>query len=184
MKKIMLLSLISLSFIGCNMLCDQYMGSKAENHDLFYYDFGDFDTSAELADYIENKIAYKADIIDAWSQPQQIFERGYGDCDDFSILSLNIYKVELGIEGHIISVDSNQQLPSKPSVYGSYLRFDDDGSISLYRTKAVVSGGITDHATIVVEGYVLDVYTGMVIGEYEELKPYIGYIYEFNTIFN
>jgi hypothetical protein len=113
-----------------------------------------------LGEYIQTKVSYKADIgPDTWSSPQDTLARGYGDCDDYSILFINLIYILTGEKFSLILVDSN---------------------LTQYSSRAVVDGGFINHAIVQApngryvepqNGWFLDV-------------PKVGFKYTFHEVFN
>ena len=111
-------------FMGCSLV-NNYYDSEIENlldgKQLYYGDFEEIKTVQEIGYYLIQKIDYKVDEVEEWSNPEETLNRGYGDCDDYAILYLNILYVRFGIKGSLAVVNHSRE---------------------------IVNGGITNHVVV------------------------------------
>lgn len=154
MIKLIIIVLFILLFIGCDMMQDTYNYSKFDTMELHHDDYTDIDNYIEVSQWINDRVQPRPDKVDVWSAPATTISRGWGDCDDFSILFLNIVFIRFGIKGNLIALDYD----------------------NMYRT--VVEGGSINHIIVEIEGRYYDPFTGL---EYNVSK--VGYIYIFNELF-
>ena len=108
MKYLMLLLLLLM--LNCSIaysdMADSYYQQQAAGHELYYGDFSEIQTLQDISVWIMNNVYYKADETDSWDNPEEVIKRGYGDCDDFAILVMNIAYVRFGIEFDLVLVDT------------------------------------------------------------------------------
>lgn len=156
MKKILAIVLFLLLLISCDVLSDIYYFNLAKNHELYYGDFGEIETFEDISDFIKSKVHYQSDGKDIYSNPEEVLNRGYGDCDDYAILFMNIAYVELGLKfdlSLVYSTENNQ--------------------------REIDKGGWIDHAVVMLHGKLYSAYEGTIITEY-----YSSYHYTFYEVFN
>ena len=123
----MIIVLISLLTISCDMMIDANLTEKAEGHTLYETDFSGIDSYEDIAVWIEERVEYRSENTDEWLNPAETLARGYGDCDDFAILFINIAYFRFGVKGNLIAVDANQ-------------------------SRSIVSGGQVNHAIVEIQG--------------------------------
>ena len=138
MKKFLLLLSVFVLF-GCKSLTalDEYRDSiyaeRAAGHELYFGDFHEILTAYDISPWVMSHIVYVADEEDSWDNPEEVLLRGYGDCDDFTILVMNIAYVVFGIEFDLVLVDTE-------------------------KVRTIEEGGVINHASIAIGEYVYDVY--------------------------
>lgn len=113
-----------------------------------------------LGQYIQTKVSYKADVgPDQWSSPQETLARRYGDCDDYSILFINLIYILTGEKFSLILVDNN---------------------LTQYSSRAVVDGGYINHAIVQApNGRYVEPQNGLFLD-----VPKVGFKYTFHEVFN
>ena len=158
MKYIVLLVIL---FSGCNALIDADLESKATGHELYQIDIKSITVLTDISLYIKACIQYREDATDAWANPQETIERGYGDCDDMAILFMNIAYFEFGIKCDFVAVNS-ANVTKRDYPY----------------SQTIVSGGSVNHALVYYDGNYYDPLCGLVNCEK------VGYTYSFDEVFN
>lgn len=140
MKKIILGVLIVMSFscaldssfssIEISENTDRAIEEKINKTEIYYSE--DFDSLRNIADiinYMQSKIEYKIDSVDTWSSPKEVLNRGYGDCEDFAIVFMNIYYVVTGVKCNLINVLS-REVVNGGNVNHSMILLENDRIIS------------------------------------------------------
>ncbi len=100
------LSIIALS--SCNLMTSPIMANKRDKmylqnigqHKLYYLPvFETLDTHEKIANYISIHVDYRRDPknTDSGASPIEVLYRGFGDCEDLSILYANIAYYGMGI---------------------------------------------------------------------------------------
>ena len=106
MKKIILGMLVLLSF-GCSLYdvtADAFYESKIQRVAVYYHeDFLELQSIDDIVYYVNTHVTYKSEEADVWSTAKETLTRGYGDCEDFAILFMNIYYVMSGIKLDVAS---------------------------------------------------------------------------------
>jgi len=133
MKKAILLLLTIISITSCEDLFlthseyqDKEFTKRARNHELYDTSDYDFDSLAEIGGWISQNIKYKSDEgADDWANPEDTINRGYGDCEDRTILFMNMAYFAFGIE---------------PTLAG------------VYHSRHVAAGGDVNHAVVMIDG--------------------------------
>lgn len=113
MKKIILISLVSVLFMGCelsNVVSNMYYENNINKCDIYYGDFEDIKNESDIIKFINNNITYKVSDGYTWATPEEILTRGYGDCKEFTRLYLNILYVITGETGNGILVDYDRSI--------------------------------------------------------------------------
>jgi hypothetical protein len=145
---------------GCDLILNSdkmqdyyyYSKLKLSLSDIIYPSLEDLDA---ITKYVRLNVRYVADPNDVWQSPAQTMSLGSGDCEDKSILFMEILYKSLGIKANLIIVDTNQ-----------------------YRGKAVVSGGSINHAMIEINGKPFEPQTGLY-----EPNAIVKYRYTFDEVF-
>lgn len=144
--KIMII-LAVLSLCSCQMdiddLKDVGYSYLADGHELTYREeWTDIQTIQQAAQWAKAEIYYEDDgDLDIWSNPEIVLSRGYGDCDDYALLMMNICYVALNIKPDLV------------------LRLVEDRTVDI--------GGSVNHCEIRIGGENYSVYTGLCLGEIE-----------------
>lgn len=94
----------------------------------------DLKTLQDVATYVHGLLTYKADFIEEVVDPEVSVERGYGDCDDFTLVFMSVAYYALGSECTLITTD---------------------------RVRTVEDGGVPYHVTFCLNNQAYDVYTGL-----------------------
>ena len=175
MKKIIKIILIILLFSlsSCELYkswenheIDKTMKERVSGHEIFWYDFGDFSDHESMDKTIyyivQCVIRENVEAVETGEEripgPKETWERGYGNCNGFSLLLANILFVEIGI---------------KVSIVFSVLPEEEDTS-----SRTIVEGGYFNHTAIYYKGQVYEPQNGFPVDDYS-----ICYIYDFNEIF-
>ncbi|TET97720.1 MAG: hypothetical protein E3J23_08560 [Candidatus Stahlbacteria bacterium] len=162
MKKILMLTILIMAFSGCSSLWpttdelhDNIFSERASGHNIYYGDFSEILVIEDISPWIMSRIVYMPDEGDKWDDPEVVLKRGYGDCDDFAILVMNIAYVVFGIEFDLVLVDTNL-------------------------VRIIEEGGDINHASVAIENIVFDVYN---LSRYSLDIP-IAFRYTFWKVFN
>jgi hypothetical protein len=109
MKKIIILLLVVGFSFGCslyNELADDVYESRIQKSEVYYHeDFTSLRTVKDIQDYVYNTLQYAKDTTDTWNMAKETLTKGYGDCEDFAILFMNIYYVVFGEKLDFVLVD-------------------------------------------------------------------------------
>jgi hypothetical protein len=135
MKKIIIL-VVLVSLSGCRMLNFIDMAMYSFLDDVEYYDFAEYDLSEvhnfkQIGDMNRRLITYKSDIGEQIDSPRVAVMRGFGDCDEFSLIFMCIAKEALGIKMSLVIVDTTDYVLSNGTT-----------------GRTVVNGGIGNHLTV------------------------------------
>jgi hypothetical protein len=143
MKKIFLIFIVVIEFLGCDIYIDKQFSDIAEGHTLYYLpEWKDLDTYPKIAKWINNHVNYKTEsrYEHNWQNPEYTLQRGYGDCEDIALLFMNIYYVSTGNKMDLILV--------------------------LLSNKQIVKGGKIDHAMLLYQNAIIETYSaGSVLNE-------------------
>lgn len=101
---------------------------------LYYDDYSSIETYQDISIWINSKIYYKSETVDWWSSPQETVERGYGDCDDYARLFINIAYIVFGDKGNLVAIDASQ--------------------------RTIVDGGPVNHAIVEINGHLYEAQLG------------------------
>lgn len=147
---------------------DEYRDEKyseyAYGHELYfgveepYFKWKEIELPEDVSKWINSNIKYIEDEYEEFSNPEKVLKRGYGDCDDFAILVVNILYVRFGIKADLVLLDS----------YTNEVKY-----------KTIINGGVVNHAAVRYNGVVYDVYDLRRI----YVNPIIGYLYPFEHVF-
>lgn len=142
-----------LALTSCSFAGDIYFSEVYKDTPLYYGDFNEVKTRDDICRFIHERVEYRSDFIDSKSSPRETLKNGYGDCEDFSILYLNILYVVFREKGELVLVDSADE-------------------------RTIEKGGIITHAIVrLPSGKLLEPQTGKIV-DYP-----IGYSYVFDDIF-
>ena len=113
MEKIIII-LIGIVFTGCtleyspeelNQLQDDEFNSKINKTEIYYNnDFNDLKTIEDIIFYMRSNIELRFEEVDTWSTAEETLSRGYGDCEDFAIVFMNIYYIVAGNKSDLVAV--------------------------------------------------------------------------------
>lgn len=136
MKKIILGFLIVFGLIGCGRDIMIDIAYYEELDPIKFYDFAEYDLSniktfTDIGYFLQAHITYKDDNPNKFSGAENTMKRGYGDCEDYVIVFINIAYIVFGIKMDLLIVDTTN--------------------------RTVVNGGIGDH---VIVGYNGKTYSG------------------------
>ena len=140
MKSIMPIIFLSLISTSCafNMAADMYYLEFYKDTPLYYGDFSEIKTHKDIYTFIHNRVVYKADSFDNKSSPQETLQNGFGDCEDFTLLYLNILYVVFREKGELVLVDSSE--------------------------RKIEEGGCTDHVIVrLPSGFLVEPQTGILV---------------------
>jgi len=76
---------------------------------LFYGNFNEINSFEDIAEWIGKNVRYANEYVDHWDDPKVTVLRGYGDCDDYAILFMNIAYVRWGIELDFVAVNRHDR---------------------------------------------------------------------------
>ena len=119
MKKIVLILLVLVS-VGCSLydsiyseIADDTYEREIQKANIFYHeDFYTLHSISDIQEYLNKNMEYKSDggDGDVWSTAKEIFTRGYGDCEDYAILFINIYYVVFGVKLSVVAIASYREV--------------------------------------------------------------------------
>lgn len=176
MKKILSLLIAVLFTASCTLYSQAIEDSRDEFRDEYYSElvtghevyFGTdeqnaewmkFETVPEVSAWVVKNIKYVEDASEEFSNPEVVLERGYGDCDDFALLIMNIIYVRFDIKTDLILLDAYIN-PSTES-------------------RVIIEGGSINHATIGYNGQVFYLYDLRIC----YIEPIVGYAFSFDYTF-
>jgi hypothetical protein len=193
MKKILvILSVIfSVIIVGCNITAEENMDAdfleKAKGHKLYNFNLGIVDIQDDLDErvdklsiWISENTRYVSDEkgYDIWSDPKVTVDRGYGDCDDFAILLMDLIYYEMNMVSNFVAVDANKVSLRDPDqvkyMSQSVINIIDASNI---RNDAIVGGGIPNHVLVELCGRLYDGRCGRVYCDSIEFR------YQFHEVF-
>jgi hypothetical protein len=92
------------------------------NHQLYYGDFSEIETPSDIDEWIWERFTY---VEGPLIEPELALSLGYGDCDTFSLLFLNILKVRFDIEYDITLLQISERvyhatISSNSTLYDAY----------------------------------------------------------------
>lgn len=106
MKKIILLSIVIILFVGCDMAHDVFFNIELGYHKIYRNDaFDGLDTAFECGQFLKANIKYVSRIGQLTQSPQETWEKKSGCCRDFSVLFCNIMFINTGIKWDAVAVD-------------------------------------------------------------------------------
>lgn len=154
---LMVLLIVVLS--GCDINNYAKIGDGFE---LYYTDYSEIETIDDIAPWICDRVTYRSDDSvygeDTFQSPKTTLESGYGDCEDFSLVWINIAFIKFGIKADLPMV-LMETLPEPMQ-------------------KTRVNGGSFDHVMVYYNGLVYEPQNDCV---YENVT--IEYIYTFDELF-
>ncbi|MFA5397173.1 MAG: hypothetical protein WC346_14280 [Methanogenium sp.] len=163
MKKNILVFIYILFILGCSqdIYFDYVYSNRASGHSLFYSEeFSSLKNEGDVIEYLWKNYSYEREYnSDIWKDPEAMVKDRAGDCDDYSLLFVNIMYVQLNIKTDIILVDMNSS------------------------SRAIIEGGVINHVVVAVGDSIYDPTNGRYMGEISELPYKIGYRYSFDEIF-
>jgi hypothetical protein len=140
MKKIVLILLVLMS-LSCSLydvVADAVYEIRIQKADIYYHeDFESLHTIEDIQDYLYDNLAYKADTTDSWSNAEKTFSEGYGDCDDFAILFMNIYYIVFGDKLDFALIDYFRTVSEGGSTVGHVALITPQGEIISARGEGI-----------------------------------------------
>lgn len=160
MKKVLLIVFVIIGLASCDILSsiiDTTTYGLLEG--IEFYDFADYDLTGidsyrDIARWIQMRVEYKADFLEAFSSPEETLRRRSGDCEDYAFLFANIAYLTMGIKMDVVIL----YLPTG---------------------RTVVEGGIGNHIDVYYDGLIISAQRGY-ISYYQEVL----YTYTFNEVFH
>lgn len=114
MRKLIVIMIICLSGCALDTQSDfnnATLEGRINKSEIYYNDdFYYLDSIADICHYIMYNVNYKADRGDIWSDPKTTLTRGYGDCEDMTILFMNIYYIVFGEKCELVTVNSSRKV--------------------------------------------------------------------------
>jgi hypothetical protein len=159
--RIFIFLLLIINITGCKFISDIYYncyyGILIEGKKL-YYDkrFSEIEKNFEsIANWIKENIEYTIETktSDTFKNPERAIKEGYGDCDTYTILFMNIAYFVMDIKVDCVLVNPSERI--------------------------IIDGGLTNHAEIWYNGYCYDIYSGY---RYP-LGVSVGFLYYFEWVF-
>jgi hypothetical protein len=147
-NKVLLLLILIIVFMGCQVgvnpevavektpeELDAYYENVICGKEIYYSEKFTKATSPMLIGFwIFCTLDYASDDVDEGASPRETMERGYGDCEDFCILFVNIYYINTGKKLDI--------------------------GIVRYNDRAIVNGTWGNHAVVLDEDIIIEGQTG------------------------
>ena len=159
MKKILIVLFVIMWLSSCDILSYAIdtttydMLNNVEFYDFADYDLTGIDSYRDIARWINARVQYKADTLEYFSSPEDTLRRGLGDCEDFSMLYINIAKIVLDIEMDLVI-------------------------LNIPVLRVIVEGGIGNHVDVHYNGVLYSAQLGI-----ERFPTPILYIYTFDEVF-
>ena len=111
MKKILGVILVVLTLSSCEQIInygtDAATGSRYSDMDIYYGPFLGVETEADIPYWMDMHVHYKTNK-DTVQSPEEFVSSGYGDCDEFALLYLDIMYVVFRKKGEICIVKSGR----------------------------------------------------------------------------
>ena len=63
------------------------------------------ESPGDLANWLLSRFQYKVEVPDRWQSPQETIDKGYGDCEDFAVLSSRILEEKFNLKNDIVIVE-------------------------------------------------------------------------------
>jgi len=96
-----------------------------DKSDLYYDDYSGINSYCDIGTWMNDRVEYIADRYgDDWASPVETIERGYGDCEDFARLFLNILFIRFGIKGNMVLVETTRTYVNGGDVNHAYVEID------------------------------------------------------------
>jgi hypothetical protein len=81
--------------------------------DVTLYDFEEYNLSHVdnfygIANLISERVRFKSDYGEEFSTPENTWDRGYGDCEDFCFLFANLAYLRFGIKMNLIIMNTDE----------------------------------------------------------------------------
>ncbi len=162
MKKILFVLFPILLLTSCDIILneaiDYFQEAAVTNKSLYDGDFPEMKTFEEVAAYVMENIDYiQDDLLTPVAGPKESLERGYGDCDEFSLAFMNVAFFTLGIKFDFAST----LVP--------------EGSTA---NRHIGEGGIINHALVMLDGVLYSAYNGRPCPDLP-----ISYYYYFDEVY-
>jgi hypothetical protein len=127
MKRFIIVLFAIFSLSSCkdmyNEVTDIYYWNELANLELYYGDFTEVHNDLYISYWISRNIAYKK--TDEILSPRNILKRGYGDCNDYAILYMNIMYVRFGKKCSLCLVDTSRNIINGGKVNHAIVRLPD-----------------------------------------------------------
>ncbi len=135
---------------------DKNLYNKMENIESYpkgYMHLENIETFKDISIFLKENIYYKSEYPDKWSSPKTVLERGYGDCEDYAILFMDIAYYCLGIKVDLVIVNISN--------------------------RRIVNGQRSNHADIYYNGEIFSVMRGI----YYQEDLDIQFLYTYSEVF-
>ncbi|MBN2365530.1 MAG: hypothetical protein JXR86_08965 [Spirochaetales bacterium] len=76
-----------------------------DRYKLLTGNFRGINSHEDIARYIKDNVRYEIENFDVWTSPSETLNRGYGDCDDYALLYMNLAYLNLGIKMDFVAVN-------------------------------------------------------------------------------
>lgn len=114
----------------CGILFCEYRDQEdplrnVEVEEMYDYDFeNDIQISSvkEALDYVASNMTYKNEENDYWQLPEQSYQWGTGDCEDYCIFFMYLLKTKLNINSELVLVHP------KKNVYHAVVKYNNQYS--------------------------------------------------------
>jgi len=124
MKKLTIIIMLLL-IMACdlyNKILDNSYYARINQSFVYYGDFSSIYNISDIAKYINENIKYVSDNKDYWSTAKDTLLKGYGDCEDLSIVYINILYVVFNIKSDLVLID-NRNIETGGWVTHAIVRF-------------------------------------------------------------
>jgi len=160
MKKIILL-VVLISLSGCqlvNEIADVVYEDRFSNQELtdFHLEDENFKTIEDIGRFLRDNIIWESGTSTPVQSPKETWEKKTGNCEDFSVLFIDIAFFELGIKCELVLVDQNE----------------------MERARTIEAEGIINHAIIRYSDIIYELQNGYIY------TGTVNYYYAFNEVFN
>lgn len=130
MKRILALVLVIFTLSSCiisDIQNDMAQAERYSGYELYRADFSRIQDEIDIYYYIKKRVTFRH--TDGAAGPAETIERGYGDCEEFTILFLNILYVRFGIKGEMILVNIDRSIENGGKANHALVRLPDGRQI-------------------------------------------------------
>jgi hypothetical protein len=134
MKQFLML-LLAFFFVSCGTALDPFsvandeMNYKlAEKIHLCSGNWSSINRIEDITPWIKKNLVYKSDDINEWDSPAVALARGYGDCEEFCFVFMNIAYVRLGMKFILAGVLNTERTIKEGGIYDHFIVILPDGT--------------------------------------------------------
>lgn len=110
-------------------VCDEMNYALADNIYLSSGDWSSINSLEEITPWIKKRMVYRHDTLNEWDTPSVALARGYGDCEEFCFVFMNIAYVRLGMKCGLAGVDSDERTVRDGGWYNHFVVILPDGTL-------------------------------------------------------